>query len=529
MAGVIALLEKPNLTQEDVLDYLNGKPLPSKPKSLDEQRFMERRKEIVELASQIHSGGAQIDANHRLVPNRGPEPLPDVPQQAPVNQHPVAPFIVGALDLLENEEAERQLIEREDRQAAESIARAVQRYRDKGVPEEDFVLIPIPQQRRHDTVNLTFRRICFAVLAVVTAFVCIMLQTLPLFTTIKPSDAIFDKLMPELLHVRDFVHHARYCRDLHRDRDSFRHVVVGNASPVDCSDGVLHIPAVRVLRHNYQRRSPNSEAGLILEPYANGVNVSWIMPCDTPVVERECQVDSETCFRGVHDGWVPDDDVESAIRLGADLIYRGGDHFDIYDNVAVLHARLPHLVQRVRNVLGQYNSSLLEPVAFRVNVALPMDATDVKGEKSSKFLAQTINKSNYIHWLEDTKRHNLDVLYAAFGPKPIRDTCNLLADTEANASYAVHTSIFLSDGAGADYQGGATLYADEYRRRRRVRRGVSIDGSRGRVVVSTGGRENQRCRLPTRAGIRAVLQIWWNEPSCAADMRSSHDKQEQEL
>ena len=89
-----------------------------------------------------------------------------------------------------------------------------------------------------------------------------------------------------------------------------------------------------------------------------------------------------------------------------------------------------------------------------------------------------------------------------------------MADLEADPDFVVHTSVFLSDAAGIQYAGGTALYVDDHPSnaipRNKIQRGVSIDGSRGRIVVSSGGAENRRCRLPTRAGIRAVLQIWWN-------------------
>jgi hypothetical protein len=57
-------------------------------------RFFERRTQIVEWAAQMESGGSQIDANQRLVLNRGPDPLPPIPrivqqqqQQGGVNHH----------------------------------------------------------------------------------------------------------------------------------------------------------------------------------------------------------------------------------------------------------------------------------------------------------------------------------------------------------------------------------------------------------------------------------------------------------
>jgi hypothetical protein len=123
----------------------------------------------------------------------------------------------------------------------------------------------------------------------------------------------------------------------------------------------------------------------------------------------------------------------------------------------------------------------------------------------------------YIDWLETTKRKNDLAAYSLpppFATKGERNACYLMSDLDADPSFAVHTSVFLSDSAGIQYAGGAALYVDDHpsnaNSRNKIQRGISIDGSRGRIVVSTGGVENRRCRLPTRAGIRAVLQIWWN-------------------
>lgn len=123
----------------------------------------------------------------------------------------------------------------------------------------------------------------------------------------------------------------------------------------------------------------------------------------------------------------------------------------------------------------------------------------------------------YLAWVEKCKLQNELADFSLpwpFRVPPVRDTCNLIADLEADPRFAVHTSVFLADGAGKDYRGGVTLYADNHwsntRANDRIRRGMTIDGTKGRVVVSTGGIENRRCRLPTRAGLRTVLQIWWD-------------------
>jgi len=71
---------------------------------------------------------------------------------------------------------------------------------------------------------------------------------------------------------------------------------------------------------------------------------------------------------------------------------------------------------------------------------------------------------------------------------------------EANSNFAVHTSIFLSNGTGGDYQGGASLYVDNDAAASQL-----IGQGAESLFLSYGG------RLPARAGIRAVLQIWWNE------------------
>lgn len=89
-----------------------------------------------------------------------------------------------------------------------------------------------------------------------------------------------------------------------------------------------------------------------------------------------------------------------------------------------------------------------------------------------------------------------------------------MADLQVDPSFAIHTTVFLSTGADWDFRGGVSLYVDDHKSnnnaRKKIQKGVTVDGSRGRVVVSTGGLENRRCRLPVREGIRASLQIWWN-------------------
>lgn len=270
--SVEALLLKTDLTDQEIDDYLWGESTTlthnnnNNPLTPQQEAFYKRRKEIQELAAKVESGGAHIDADYRLVPTppttTPQQPLPPLNNNNNNNQGPGRPE--NNNNAMENEDAERRWVEREQREAAEAIARAVQRYRDQGVPEEEFELIPIPPRRElenkrlqqkglcrcvslsllphtlslvlllleteQDNVNLTFRRICFAVLAVVTAFVCIMLQTLPLLHTVSVSNAIFDPLLYEILHVRKFSTHLRHCNGLQRrGGDALRDVVSTDA------------------------------------------------------------------------------------------------------------------------------------------------------------------------------------------------------------------------------------------------------------------------------------------------------------
>lgn len=126
----------------------------------------------------------------------------------------------------------------------------------------------------------------------------------------------------------------------------------------------------------------------------------------------------------------------------------------------------------------------------------------------------------YFKWVEKHKRLNELAYYSLpwpFHKKPIRDTCLLISDMEVDPRFSLHTSVFLATGAGRDYRGGSSLFMDDhfsnYKQKDRIRRGLSVDGSQGRVVVSTSGIENRRCRLPIRAGLRSELQIWWDVSS----------------
>ena len=400
--AIQTLFELKYPTKQDLLNYLNANVdgiTIRKQLTEEEERYYARRREISLWASQIETGGAQIDEHDRLIQSTGPDPLPIINHELPRNPvHPAA----------EEEEEERQWLQQEEQDAIMAISRAVKRYRQQCVPETEFHLIRVPQRIRDSAVNLTFRRIGFAVLAVATAFICIMLQTLPILNTFPPANPTFDKLMDELLRVRHFRLHAIHCNGL--NRDDTHNWLLGNAPAINCAHGVLHIPSRTVLREEYLQSTGIREMEA-MEHYITGVNVSWFIPCRIvfkgngnthqmsscyPGSSNECPAASNRqCFRGIHDSWLTENDVENALRMGAALIKAGGDHFDIHDTVDILDENIPHLLKKVQFLLQrEYGlSQEIVPVAFRVNLALPLDARDVLGSKSSSYLSRNINKT----------------------------------------------------------------------------------------------------------------------------------------
>jgi hypothetical protein len=85
-----------------------------------------------------------------------------------------------------------------------------------------------------------------------------------------------------------------------------------------------------------------------------------------------------------------------------------------------------------------------------------------------------------------------------------------MADMEADPRFAVHTTCFLSDGAGEEYRGGR-LYGPpsvQFEPASQDPSGCNALMGHGRVV-STGGLENRRCRLPTAGVQERLCKIWW--------------------
>lgn len=535
------LLERDDLTEQDIVAFCQGKiarPPPSRDSPqgqiMDQQQaYRRRRKEIQTLRRKVKTGDARVDEDGRLVPVQNPAPPPAIRLDPPPVRQVAPPG--GPWGGMDNEEEHRQWMVEGEQEATAAVARALQLYRAQGVPVEEIFLVQVPPDE--DQANHTFRRVCFAVMAVVVAFVCIMLQTLPLSSPTRYSNP--DKLPGELLHIKRIEEHAYTCPQLDRTENLTQWdrlwEFLGRPVTDDCADGVLHVPSSRALMERVvsSRSLTRSVASMAL----NGVNVSWFLECHA-VGGLESSVEATSghtgnsdtctgpeankqCFRGIHDDFLPYHQISSALELGARLILEGGDHYDIRYNTKELNENLGAIVSKVQALLRDTYlvGDNIRPVAFRLGAEGPMDGTDVPrlGMKSSSNKpVKLLNLTNYVRYIERVSKRNS---YAQFSlPWPLRvqsyrDECNLLADTQVEPRFAIHTMIFLSDGAGSEFRGGEALFVDHHpsnaNPRRKIRRGVVIDGTRGRLVVSTGGLENLRCRLPVRAGVRAALQIWW--------------------
>ena len=66
--------------------------------------------------------------------------------------------------------------------------------------------------------------------------------------------------------------------------------------------------------------------------------------------------------------------------------------------------------------------------------------------------------NNYIDDDDDLLGAALLEASGSGGVRPVRDACHLMADLEADPRFSIHTSVFLSNGAGGDYRGGVSLY-----------------------------------------------------------------------
>lgn len=386
------LLQRTDLLEQDVLDFLRGAPRrasvgTSQINETLRQQFRERRGEIRRLKEDLRSGRAMIDEDDRLVPLSTPlprtrQPLPNLPQVINIDQH------------------EEQLVEQERRETTEAITRAVAQYREQGVPEEEFELIMVPL--RPPPQNLIFS----AFVAVVSAFTIAILLALPSMISHDALEPFFDKLMYELVHVRHFDSHLAHCPGLQRNpSQSLKGQVLqkfGLLWDEDCGDGVLHIPARHVALDKYLQASTKKSAEL-LRPFKEGFNVSWTLPCDSTRVADphqcratdvdECVIDSSSrakCFRGVHDNVLSVKDTTDVLLFGNFLVQQqGSDNFNVF-YATHLERKLPEVMQKLKLLLHErYDLSELEPLIFRITSTGPADGYGV--DPHSMALNQTVS------------------------------------------------------------------------------------------------------------------------------------------
>lgn len=528
------LMEKRDLTPQDILDFCNGKMVDDRNRDNAIQlAYRSRRLEIHELLKKLKTGEAIVDADGRLRPiddgtqaalNNLPV-LPPIPQPVadnnrgldnpPVPNEPQPP--AGG----DHHQQQQLLLQR---QAEAAVSRAVERYRQQGVPMETIELIELPIPEPTIPAPLTFRRILIAVTAVVLAFLFMLMQTIgrpsPHYHHRVSSSSSSGSMSPQytdnLLQSRDFLEHIAECgledRNWTRNHGFWGRLWTGvnkeGAHEKSCGRGVLMVPSPNTIIRRMVKAISRRDVDL-WTPYIipeAGVNVTWWMPCKstlTNVATNQCS--STMCFRGIHDALVPNAEVQQSISLGASLIENGGDHFDVYGNIDILRSSVPTLVDRLATLLQtEYKIPNPQAVAFRVHAAAPLSGDGVQ----SSHLKQLLNRTNYRQWMEMAAYQNR---LAAHFPipwpltlfAPVRDTCNLLADQQANPAFEIHTTVLLSE----EQSSGLLLYVDEMQKV--VTRGLAIESAPGRIVVSTGGAENERCRLPPHSGVSASLQIWW--------------------
>jgi len=299
----------------------------------------------------------------------------------------------------------------------------------------------------------------------------------------------------------------------------------------DCGDGVLHIPPARILSLlDKGAQELSDKLAKTYTPYKHGVNASWFHECSLKegdasscVLRREFQKGDDTCdvapqascFRGVHDGIINKEEVSDVLDLAEHLISTGYDHITVHNDVKLLTDHIPAVVEKLKGLLKTYAVPNIRPVAFHISVNLPIGWNPPDyDERTSRMrdLYRSMNQTTYDKWVEKVKSMNYYPMLSF--RRPFRDACVLLSDLEASREFSFHTSVSLSDGAGEDFSGGASLYVDNHESNtnpgKKIQRGIVVDGSRGRVIVSTGGDDNLRCRLPMREGIRVELHIWWD-------------------
>jgi hypothetical protein len=534
--------------------------------------FHSKQQQLGELAHRLSLGGAHIDdfgrlisANDNVFPNN--------------NDAPILPIFLD-----DEDDNHRQFVTQQELQAARTIERILQtRY--KHTSRHNLQLIHIQMRRQaQPTRGFTFRRICCAVMTVVTAFVLLMIRSMPSeyyfyypydgyelesrvsnrYTTIKPKNrkglwkwfsmmpfeedpsmTRVDTVLSKIANIRLPTDHIQECGSLQNRNDHISDRFSLFQTRKNCSDGVLHIPS------------------LPLSVIHESDNLHWLHSCRdvfgnaTLCLAKSKEYcprqQSSSCFRGIHDGRISNFQVNSIITFGRSLIRDNqfaNDHFDVHfatdsvprDVIESLQALLTDTYRMPSNI---------RPVAFRIYATAPKSGnvafSSRAGTSSTHPLLRLISTKHYTQWMSNQREGRssdrsswmrffsfLPWWWSASGP-PTKyshqshstgDTCRFVKDIQVDQRFQVLTQVFLSDND----LGGAVLFGDDVnniddsgdatgsnwiswlskwsRRNKIIKCGLSVEGRLGRVVVSSG--DNRRCRLPTRQGIRAVLQVWWS-------------------
>lgn len=147
--NALELLERIDLSENDVHAFVNNESLTPVPVDNELEEYKAHRRDLARLSKDVPRGMARIDSLGRLVPIN-PQPPPPTPprphqQQVPLQRQPPPPQ--------DEYEYHRQWLEQEEFQASEAISRAVARYRKRGIPDSDLELIRVSAPGRRPSLS----------------------------------------------------------------------------------------------------------------------------------------------------------------------------------------------------------------------------------------------------------------------------------------------------------------------------------------------------------------------------------------
>lgn len=522
--------------------------------AFDEQRraFTFRQIELNRLSRLVSEMHARVDADGRLVPltdeniednHRDNTHQPAQPRQ-PQNDQLFFDHIFDEQPEENDHDAIEQIIRQQEQEASLVIKRALQsRY--KNIPCKDLRLIPItvnpPSPRRG---LLTLRRICCAVVAVATAFVSVMIRSLPSYNIRNDDERYIILQQNNLLNdPSSAMQGSTFTIPVEKLLNSIAKVTLPAQPIASQTDIKMHSLSNPAWTTAWTKQS---SSGVLLVPSlplslllgSNDLSFdqkcSWrnlhVPSCFSDKLNDQCAFQSEVppsyCFRGVHDDLIGEVQLAQVINLGQSLARNTSltNHFDIHYETN----RLPSSIIRSLQKLLVHNYQMppnIRPAAFRIYVTAPSNGDVSYVSKSGAVIQQhpmlrLINRKLYLRWLSAKEHRNkklwpLSLFRWEKKDMYIADPCRVMADFDASERFQVHTSIYLTE----DYTGGAMLFVDNdsseglktiwklLRRGRKLQRGLAVAGRLGRVIVSSG--DNQRCMLPVQQGVRAVVQIWW--------------------